>query len=98
MKSLTQLTKKEQRWKWEEKKQKVFEEIKRELIKKRLLRIFNSEKPIVIETDVSDYTTAEILSQEKQSVEFISHKMNKTEQNYIITEKEILAVIQVVKE
>lgn len=36
--------------------------------------------------------------QKSQLIEFISYKMNKAEQIYTITEKEILAVIQAMKE
>lgn len=62
------------------------------------MQIYNLKKPVRIETDASDYTTAGVIMQDQQPVEFISHKMNKAEQNYTITEKEMLAVIQAVKE
>lgn len=48
-------------------------------------------------TDASDHTTAGILSQKGQSLEFRSSKMNAAEQNYIIIKKKMLTVIQAVK-
>lgn len=78
-------------------KEKTFQEIKRSLLEKRLLRTFDLKKDIIIEIDISDYIIAEVLFQKKRSVEFISHKMNKAEQNYIITKKKILTVIQMMK-
>lgn len=98
MKPLTQLTKKNEKWKWEEKEQKAFCEIKNELIKERLLRTFNPKKKVIIDTDISDHTITEALSQEEQPMKFISHKMNIAEQNYTITEKEMLTIMQAIKE
>lgn len=63
-----------------------------------MLWTFDSNKPLIIETDTSDHITAEVASQERQSLKFISKKMNSAEQNYMITEKEMLVIIQVVKE
>lgn len=93
MKSLTQLTKKDKKWKWKKKEQTAFDETRRKLMKERLLRIFDPGKEVTINTDISDHITAGALSQEEQPVEFILHKMNTTEQNYTITEKEMLAVM-----
>lgn len=60
--------------------------------------MFDSKKSLRIETDTSDHIITEVVMQENQPIEFILHKMNQTEQNYIITEKEILMMIQAVKE
>lgn len=78
--------------------QKAFKEMKKSLLQKQLFRIFDSNKSLRIETDTSDHTIAEVAMQEKQPIRFISHKMNKAEQNYTIMEKEMLTVIQIVKE
>lgn len=67
-------------------------------MKGRLLRTFNSEKDIVIEMNVLDHTMTGILLQEGSLMKFILYKMNKTEQNYRITKKEMLAVIQAIQE
>jgi RNase H-like domain found in reverse transcriptase len=46
-----------------------------------------------METDASNHTTTAVLIQEEEPLAFISKKMNTAEQNYIITEKEIMAII-----
>lgn len=97
MESLIDLTKKGKKWEWEKKEKEAFEKTRESLLKRRILRTFNSEKSIQIEIDASDHITAAIMNQKQQPVEFMSKKMNTTKQNYIITEKEMLAVIQAVK-
>lgn len=67
-------------------------------MKERLLKTFESEKKMTIDTDASDYTTTGAVSQEAQSVKFILYKMNTAEQNYTITEKKMLTVVQAIKE
>jgi RNase H-like domain found in reverse transcriptase/Integrase zinc binding domain len=92
--SLTNLTKKDQKWRWKEREQKAFTSIKEELAKGKLLRYFNPKLPCQMETDASDHTTAAVLTQEGQPIAFMSKKMNAAEQNYTITEKEMMAIIQ----
>ena len=58
---------------------------------------------MIIETNISNYITEEVLIQEnlkeeRQSIEYMSKTMNPVEQNYTIIEKEILTVIQTIKE
>ena len=50
-----------------------------------------------METDASDHTTTAVLSQKNGSLTFMSKKMTATEQNYGITEKEMLTIIQEIK-
>ena len=99
---LTELTKKDQRWKWEDKHQQAFDKLKEELLRAPLLGYFDPTKRLIIETDASDHTTAAVISQEVegglQPLGFMSKKMTSAEQNYTITKKEMLAIIQAVKE
>ena len=99
---LTELTKKDQKWKWKDKHQQAFDKLKKELLRAPLLGYFDPTKRLIIETGASDHTTAAVISQEiergLQPLEFMSKKMTSAEQNYTITEKEMLAIIQAVKE
>ena len=99
---LTELTKKDQKWKWEDKHQQAFDELKKELLRATLLGYFDLTKRLIIKTNASDHTTAAIISQEieggLQPLRFMSKKMTSAEQNYTIIEKEMLAIIQAVKE
>ena len=99
---LTELTKKDQRWKWEDKHQQAFDKLKEELFRALLLEYFDPIKRLIIKTDAFDHTTAAVISREieggLQSLGFMSKKMTSAEQNYTITKKEMLAIIQAVKE
>ena len=99
---LTELTKKDQKWKWEDKHQQAFDKLKEELLRAPLLGYFDPTKRLIIKTNASDYTTAAVISQETegelQLLGFMSKKMTSAKQNYTITEKEMLAIIQAVKE
>ena len=96
------MIKKNQKWKWGDKHQRAFDELKKELFRAPLLGYFNPTKRLIIETDASDHTTATVLSQEiekgLQPLGFMSKKMTSAKQNYTITKKEMLAIIQAVKE
>lgn len=78
-------------------KEQIFKKIKKSLLKERLLRIFNPKKLLRIKVDISDYIMTGIVMQDGQSMKFISYNMNSAEQNYTITEKEMLVIIQAMK-
>jgi hypothetical protein len=68
-----------------------------------ILQHFDTEKPIIVETDASDYFSAEIFSQYDNSsklhpMAFYSKKHSLAEYNYEIYNKELLAVIQMFEE
>ena len=94
---LTELTKKDQKWEWEDKHQRAFDELKEELLRASLLGHFYPIKRLIIKTDTSNHTTAAVISQEieggLQPLGFMLKKMTSAEQNYTITEKEMLAII-----
>ena len=99
---LMELTKKDQKWKWEDKHQQAFDKLKEELLRAPLLGYFDPTKRLIIKTNAFNHTTAAIISQEieggLQPLGFMSKKMTSAEQNYTITKKEMLAIIQAVKE
>ena len=99
---LSELTKKDQKWKWEDKHQQAFDKLKEELLRAPLLGYFDPTKRLIIKTNASDHTTAAVISQEieggLQPLGFMSKKMTSAEQNYTIFKKEMLAIIQAVKE
>ena len=60
-KPLHEMTKKDVKWNWEEKKQKAFEELKKRFIIKLVLVILDLDKKMRVETDVSDFAMREVL-------------------------------------
>jgi len=80
----------------------MFGEPKERFTKELVLAALDLNKKIRIEADVSDYMTREVFSRECedrkwQPVAFLSKSLNKTEKNYKIHDKEILAVIRGLK-
>ena len=101
-KSLTHLTWKDTLFSWTSECQHVFKELKQIFIIASVLQNFNSEKPVILKTDVSDYVTANILSQSDEkgnlhSVTFFSSKMFSEECNYKIYDKELLTIVKTFK-
>ena len=86
-------------WNWTEIQQTAFEELKTETTSERMLIIPQPGKPFRMETDVSDFTIAAILSQEDNEgrwrpVAFMSKALNDAERNYKIYDKEMLAMMK----
>jgi len=93
------MVKKDQKWKWTERQDKVFGELKEIFTKKPVLAALDLDKKMRIEVDVLDYATGGVLSMECedgkwQPVAFLSKSLNETERNYKIHDKEMLAVIR----
>jgi len=73
--------------------------LKKRFTKELVLVVLDLDKKMRMEVDVSDYATGEVLSMECKNgkwrlVAFLSKSLNKTERNYEIHDKEMLAVIR----
>ena len=55
-------------------------------------------KPFEIYTDASDYQLGLVITQEERPIAFFSRKLNKAQKNYTVTEKELLAIVETLKE
>ena len=64
---LTQLTKKGQVWNWTNECQEAFNRLKVNFTEAPILIHYHSKKPLMIETDVSDFAKGAVLSQYKDS-------------------------------
>ena len=98
-KPLTCLIQKDTPFSWTFKCQHTFEKLKQVFIIASVLQNFNLEKPVTLETDTSDYVTADVLSQPDEeenlhSVIFFSSKMSLKECNYKIYNKELLTIVK----
>ena len=100
-KPLHELTKKNQRFNWDENCRSAFEELKRKLIGAPILSHPNYEFPFILDTDASHNSIAAVLSNLDQRQEcpvaFSSRVLSRTEVNYSTTKREALAVVQAVK-
>jgi len=85
--------KKDQKWDWTKKQEKVFRELKEQFTKEPVLAAPDLDKKMRMEVDTSDYATEGILSMECEDgrwrpVAFLSKSLNETERNYKIHDKE----------
>jgi hypothetical protein len=64
---LTELTKKDKEFEWTTAAQGAFDRLKQAFTRAPILLTFDPEKPIVVETDASDYALGAVLSQQGES-------------------------------
>jgi len=100
---LTQLTRKGQPFKWEPKQQESFDGLKTSFTTAPILRRFDHDRDIVVETDASDFVSTAVLSQYDDEgtlhpVAFFSKKHSPAECNYEIHDKELMAIVQAFEE
>jgi len=93
------MVKKDQKWEWTEKQEGVFRELKERFTKELVLAAPDLDKKMRMEVDVLDYATVGVLFMKCEDgrwrlVTFLSKSLNKTERNYKIHDKEMLAVIR----
>jgi len=93
------MVKKDKKWEWTERQEKVFKELKERFTKEPVLAAPDIDKQMRIEVDASDYAMEGVLSMECEDglwrpVAFLSKLLNETERNYKIHDKEMLAIIR----
>jgi hypothetical protein len=81
----------------------AFEKLKQAFTVAPVLAHFDPDKQCWLETDASDFVYAAILSQmddkgNLRPIAFMSHKMNPAECNYMIYDKELLAIVRAFEE
>ena len=90
---LTDLLKKSKVWKWTERCQAAFDELKRRLATAPVLRLPDFEKDFEVQTDASDFAIGGVLMQEGHPVAYESHKLHDCERRYQVHEKEMTTVV-----
>jgi len=99
---LTELTKKTDKWTWNEEAETAFKDLKRRFTTAPILAHFDAQRPVLIETDASDFAIGAVLSQRDDEgrlhpVAFHSRKFQPAEINYEIHDKELLAIVDAFK-
>jgi hypothetical protein len=86
---------------WTTEREAAFQALKQAFTEAPVLAYFDPDKETWVETDASDFVTAGVLSQIVNSVlrpvAFFSKKMGPAETNYMIYDKELLAIIRAFK-
>ena len=91
---LYDMVKKNKKWYWTEKQEKIFRELNEQFTKKLVLAAPDLDKKLRVEVNASDYATGDVLSMEVENgrqklVTFLSKSLNETKRNYEIHDKEI---------
>ena len=97
MVSLTRLTG-DVPWDWKRKCQFAFDEIKVVLASDCMNRYADLEKPFTIVCDASNYQLGSCIMQDDMSIAYLSKTLSPAQQNYTMTEKELLAIVLTLKE
>ena len=89
-------------WTWEEDQQRAFDQLKEAICSEPILTIADYSKPFRVEADSSDFANGAILSQKVDNVwkpvAFRSQSLTDTERNYEIYDKELLAIMEALRE
>ncbi len=96
---LNKLTKKNIPWEWTEEREEAFQTLKRLICEEPVLLMPRMEQPFELEVDTSNYAIGATLNQKDELgrwhlVAYYSTTLSKTERNYDIYDKELLAVIK----
>ena len=99
VKLLHELTRKKQKWKWEIRQEKLFKVLKKRFTIEPILVALDLDRKMRMEINTSDYTIGGVLSMEYSDgqwrpVAYLLKSLNKTERNYEIHNKKMLAVIR----
>ena len=95
---LTALTSKNVKYDWKDEHQNVFEAIKRVIGREVLLGYPDFNAPFEIHTDASKLQLGAVISQKGKPITFYSRKTNSAQQSYTTTEKELISIVETLKE
>lgn len=102
LKPLHELLNKVTKWKWTEKCEKAFKDVKLALSKSEALAHFDPKLPIQLACDASPYGVGAVVSHitpsgEERPIAFASRTLSKAESNYAQIEREALSIVFGVK-
>jgi hypothetical protein len=100
---MSDLTKNDTKFKWDNKTQEAFDNLRKSITEGPVLRIPDPERPFEVETDASDYALGGQLGQRDDEgrlhpIAFFSKKLSGPELNYQIHDKELMAIIMAFQE
>jgi RNase H-like domain found in reverse transcriptase len=95
---LTNLTKKNARFKWNEECTKSFNTLKSLLAKRVVLAYPNFKLPFDIYTDASGKQIGAVIQQQGKPLAFYSRKLTDAQTRYTVIELELLAIVETLQE
>lgn len=101
-KPLTELTRKDQTFKWEAAQEQAFQTLTGYLCSDSVLIYPDFSEPFLLATDASGVAVGAVLSQKREGydrpIAYASRGLNAAERNYTVTEQELLAVVWAIKQ
>jgi hypothetical protein len=85
-------------WRCDLTHQQAFENVRATIAKETVLAYPDFLKPFKIYTDASSMQLGVAITQDNRPIAFFSRKLSKTEQKYNVTENELLAIVETLKE
>ena len=95
---LTKLCSKTAKFEWKEEQEKAFQTMKKTLCRETILAYPDFSKPFEIHTDASHTQLGAVISQERRPIAFYSRKLSDAQTRYTTTERELLAIVETLKE
>ena len=93
MEPLTRLTKDNVKFEWLEEQQTAFDLIKKKCAEAIMLVYPRYDRPFDLHPDACDMQVGAFLLQDGRTIGCFSRKMNSAQQNYPMTDKELLAIV-----
>jgi hypothetical protein len=78
--------------------QRAFDNLKAAIAKETVLAYQNFSKPFEIYMDASSTQLGAVITQDNRPIVFFSRKLSETQQKYSVTEIELLAIVETLKE
>jgi hypothetical protein len=88
----------DKKFQWTDNMQKALDELKAIVSQDVLLRYPDYAKPFDIYVDASEYHMGAVIKQEGKPLAFWSHKLNKAQAKYTTGERELLSIVEILKE
>lgn len=95
---LAALTSKTTQWRRTDAHQHAFELMKKIVSRETLLAYPDFDKPFDVYTDASHTQLGAVISQEHKPIAFYSRKLSPAQTRYSTTERELLAIVETLKE
>jgi hypothetical protein len=83
---------------WTEECEAAFKKMKRLIARETILAYPDFNKKFTIYTDASDFQLGAVIMQEGKPLAFYSRKLTTAQRNYTTTEKELLSIVETLKE
>ena len=85
-------------WQWDDVHQSAFKNIKTEIAKDVVLAYPDYSQGFEIYTDSSKFQLGAVITQNNRPLAFFSRKLNTAQQKFSVTEQELLAIVETLKE